>query len=411
MTPGTIAAYLVGSRAAILRIAESRWALPVGLALVVSGALARNYDGQDLLAEPWVLLAGVVISTVNALVLFGLVYGVAWLRDSELPPFLSGYRSFLGLFWMTAPMAWLYAVPYERMLEPVEAVKANLATLAFVSVWRVLLSARALSVLFGAPLAAVLTLVLLFSDVTLVAAAVASPKPVIDVMGGLQHSDADALIAGTAFAVIAWGVLLAPVLLIAAFVGGFWVRGSWRARRPERGERAPRGSVALACVALMVFAPALVVTQPEQRLRRRAEVMLRSGDIEGAFAEMSRHGRSAYPPIWDPPPRMGYLETEPDLMEVARAMEEHPPASWVRRIYAQKLARSVLRRVAFGVSSFVEAEQREPRRGGLEAEERWTLGMLMQEDSVFSEEERAAMGRVLRAMAPVESDEGEGGGL
>lgn len=339
MTPRTVGAYLLGSRSAVLRIAESRWALPLGLALVVSGGLARNYDGQDLLAEPWVLAAGVLVSTVNAFVLFGLAYWAARACGSTLPGFWRGYRAFLGLFWMTAPMAWLYAVPYERMLEPVGAVKANLATLALVSAWRVLLSARALSVLFGVPYAAVLMLVLLFSDVTLVAAAMASPKPVLDVMGGLQHTDEDALMASAAFMVIGCGVLLAPVALIGAFVGGFWMRGEWGAGRVDRGEPWPRALGCLACVALLAWVPALVVTQPEQRLRRRAESMLRAGDVEGAFAEMSRHERSAYPPIWDPPPRIGYGETKPNLADVVRVMEAHPPAEWVRRVYAEKLSR------------------------------------------------------------------------
>jgi hypothetical protein len=125
--------YLVGSRKAIEEIAANRWYLLIGFILVLTGGLARNYDGAYLPAEWHVLLHGPAVSTVNALVLFSLLYAAARFRNGITPPFFAGFLSFLALFWMTAPMAWLYAIPYERFMTPVDAVAANLWTLAFVS--------------------------------------------------------------------------------------------------------------------------------------------------------------------------------------------------------------------------------------------------------------------------------------
>ena len=50
---------------------------------------------------------------------------------------------------MTAPLAWLYAIPYERFLSPVGATRANLWTLGLVAAWRVLLIIRVLVVLLS----------------------------------------------------------------------------------------------------------------------------------------------------------------------------------------------------------------------------------------------------------------------
>ena len=58
MNPASIPAYLIGRRSAILEIAGNRWSLLIGFLLVVSGGLARNYDGAYLTKEWTVLLHG-----------------------------------------------------------------------------------------------------------------------------------------------------------------------------------------------------------------------------------------------------------------------------------------------------------------------------------------------------------------
>ena len=127
---GTLLGYLIGSRSAILMLADHPRTWLVGRVFVLSAGFAREYDGEDLLHEPWYLAIPLGASLVSSLLLFGVFYVPCRMTGLDAPPFVAAYRAFLGLFWMTAPLAWLYAVPYERLLDPVSAAYANIWTLA-----------------------------------------------------------------------------------------------------------------------------------------------------------------------------------------------------------------------------------------------------------------------------------------
>ena len=142
----TLLLFLIGNRQAILDIAANRHALWIGALFVLSAAFARDYDGEDLLHEPWHLLIPFAASIVASFLLFIFVNFPAFAEDGKRPSAFSAYCSFLALFWMTAPLAWLYAIPYERFLSPGVATSANLWTLALVALWRVLLMVRIVSV-------------------------------------------------------------------------------------------------------------------------------------------------------------------------------------------------------------------------------------------------------------------------
>jgi hypothetical protein len=51
----TIFLYLIGNRQAILDIAADRRWLGIGALFVLSAGLAREYDQEDLVHEPWFL--------------------------------------------------------------------------------------------------------------------------------------------------------------------------------------------------------------------------------------------------------------------------------------------------------------------------------------------------------------------
>jgi hypothetical protein len=335
MTVGTLARYLVGDRRAIEEFAASRWSLLIGFLLVLTGGLARNYDGAYLVKEWPVLLHGPIISTVNALVLFTIFFAVTDLRKGRNPAFLSGFLGFLGLFWLTAPMAWLYAVPYERFLEPVTAVEANLWTLACVSAWRVALMTRVLTILYSARAVPAALVVLLFADVVVFAAATLSPHPIVDLMGGLQQSPEDALLGNVSFLTGLWSLMLSPVLLVACLIGTAWLRPNWTVA-PAAGGVAPWGAVSFSAAALAAWIPITIWAQGQQRVRWETEDLLRRGDIAEGLAMMSGHRRSDYPRIWDPPPRLTYRETDPPLDQMRRALASADPAAWVRETYCDK---------------------------------------------------------------------------
>ena len=102
----TLWGFLRGEREAILEIASAKGMLGIGVLFVLSAALAREYDGADLLAEPWHLVLPLAASLTTSFLLFSLLFGVGKARGIGSVPFGRAYLRFLGAYWMTAPQAW-----------------------------------------------------------------------------------------------------------------------------------------------------------------------------------------------------------------------------------------------------------------------------------------------------------------
>lgn len=152
--------------------------------MVLSAAIAREYDQEFIPRAPWLLLVPFAASLGSSLLLWLLLWFAMFRSRRKLMPFWGNYRRFLGLFWMTAPMAWLYAIPYERFLPAMAAMHANYATLGLVAAWRVFLMIRVAQVWCGRSAYGSTLLLLFFGDAALFSALVFSPWPVIDIMAG-----------------------------------------------------------------------------------------------------------------------------------------------------------------------------------------------------------------------------------
>jgi hypothetical protein len=339
---GTLARYLIGDRGAILEVAANRHALWVGVLFVLSAGFAREYDGEDLLHEPWHLLIPLGASLASSFVLFTVAYGIAILKGEPWRPYFRLYLSFLGLFWLTAPLAWLYAVPYERFLDPVGAVKMNLLTLGVVAAWRVLLMIRVLVVLMDYHPLGAASLVLLFGDAVALAVMSFVPVPLIDVMGGLRLSERDQILRNVTGTVCLAGACSLPVWVIGSLVVAGLSHPSWQAPLPVTWGfwRPTRGLQALALASVVAWFGVLPFTQPEQQLRCRVERAFREGRIADALAEMSAHPPTDFPPHWEPPPRHTIAWGPPEgLLDILRTLGETESAPWVREVYIRKLTR------------------------------------------------------------------------
>jgi hypothetical protein len=328
----TVLRYLIGDRQAILDLAASRWTLLLGLVFVLSAALAREYDGKDLLHEPWHLLLPLGASLAASALLFA----AAWGRPRHYP-------AFLGLFWMTAPLAWLYAVPYERFLSPADALRANLLTLAVVSVWRVALMVRVLVVLLGyRPLAAVV-LVLAFADAAAVAASLVSlgsGASFLAAMAGIRLPESERLLLASALGVAQLGGCSFPLWFAGAMALRTQSKPSWQASSgPSVRPTGPLWGLAAASVAGWVIV--LPWTQAEQQLRGQVERDFREGRVEEALAVMSAHAPTDFPPQWEPPPTsrelLGPGDARSHVVQVYEDIGEKPVAPWVRERYLQRL--------------------------------------------------------------------------
>ncbi len=231
----TIFEYLIGRRRGILEIASDRKALGVAALLVLSAALARNYDQASLKDEPWRLAGAFGASLAISGPLFLLIYGFARWKGMNDPAVGRAYLSFLALYWMMAPMAWLYGIPYERFLPLVNATEANLRTLGLVSAWRVALMVRVVSVVFNLRMREALPLVLLVADVAVLAALKLVPIPVLAIMGGASPEQQSIAAAALLTKLVGWLSLPIWILYAAIIAFSSRVRPEWQVPpTPER---------------------------------------------------------------------------------------------------------------------------------------------------------------------------------
>jgi hypothetical protein len=342
MTIRTLLRYLIGDRQAILTLAVDRRALWLGFLFVLSAGFAREYDGEDLLHEPWHLLIPAAASLATSFLLFLITDGLVRAKHpakpgmGSPPSFFAAYRMFLTLFWLTAPLAWLYAIPYERFLSAVGATQANLWTLGLVALWRVALMVRVVSVLMGYQVLAALCLVMTLADIEALFALQFVPVPIIDVMGGIRLTESERLMKSAAMVVLQGGICSLPIWLIGTVWACVVSKPAWQVDPAAPGKSSRSWPMwALACGSLAIWTVILPFTQPEQILKRRVEQQFAAGQIAAALAEMSAHSPDDFPPHWDPPPKPSFGLTP--VLEVLEAMAEEPPAPWVQSLYLAKL--------------------------------------------------------------------------
>ncbi len=337
MTVQTLIEFLCFRGRAIRSVALSSTATWVGCLLVLTAGLAREYDGEYLLAEPWHLLLPLAASLVGCGALTLLVWILTLLAK---PPRLSLAKTFLALlnvYWMTAPMAWLYAIPFERWLSPGDATRANLWLLGIVSVWRVALMARALSVLYQVRWLSALVPVMVFSVAMALLALQLIPSPLFMIMGGVRLTESESIILGTRLWITAACVLTGPVWLLVYLVQ--WGKFPWQPAFCEARQPVPvsGGLVSLLVASWLVWLPILPTTQAEQALRFQAEQAIRGGRFEQLCQLAAAHPAGDFPPHWDPPPRIGYGEQQPNLIDAMQGILQHQAPPWLRAVYEEKL--------------------------------------------------------------------------
>ncbi len=374
----TVLAYLIGNRQAILRIAASPGATWIGLLSVLSAGFAREYDGVDLLADPWYLLIPLAVSLLLATMLFGLVMGLARRPMVGRSTRLGGYPVFLRVFWMTAPLAWLYAIPVEYFLSAGDATRANLWLLGTVSMWRVVLMIRVVSVLWDVRPAVAAMPVLLFADSIALFGLWLVPLPVVSFMGGIRLTESERFIQGAAVWMGFLGAVSWPIWFFAIPLAGSRRWGP-RGRAVSATPSVITASLWMVTAgALLLWSLVLPVTQPPQQLRRDVERRLRDGQISSALTVMSEHHRGQFPRHWDPSPKPGYGETDPPLLMVLEALGPET-ATWVRQLYFDKLS-SVLHDYTSHNTFFTYMEGKEVGRY-LNVLERWPEGQEIVHDA------------------------------
>lgn len=342
MTGKTVFLYLTGHAGAVREVAASRSAWWVGALLVLSAGLAREYD-QAYLPYAGIRVFYPLVASFAAVCILHLF--IEWFVGERIDPLApqgaslerhaprygNSFRAFLGLFWMTAPAAWLYAIPVERFYDARGAAVANAYLLLAVSVWRVALFTRAVCVATGAGWARVLGAILLPSSVMMGIGSLVTGLSLIRMMGGMRLSPAEQVVedaSGIAFLASLAGFVLSIVLLLCA---GRRTRGTRLPAPAEPG--APW--IALAAVAVLWIPPTLFA-QGELGHAHRVKVLMWKEDYRGALAYLSEVPRGKFPPNWQLPPDPYEMFSTRELPKVFAALDGSE-ADWVRAGYLKSM--------------------------------------------------------------------------
>lgn len=189
ITPKTILLFLIGQRNAIEKIASTKLSLLLALFFIISAGLARNYDHHLLAREPLWIGGPVFMTLFSSLFIFAFLKLFAGPR---LPKFTGkNYLAFLSCFAMTAPLAWLYGFPIERFASPLLSAKFNFAVLILVSLWRLILMARVISVLFNYHPIHGFVLITIPASLEMCIGSIQKQFSIVGIMGGMRLSPAD----------------------------------------------------------------------------------------------------------------------------------------------------------------------------------------------------------------------------
>ncbi|MES2475966.1 MAG: hypothetical protein V4640_09305 [Verrucomicrobiota bacterium] len=298
MRPIDLILFLCGNRGAIERVAATRMAWLIGAILVLTAGIARNYDHLDLLRQSEWFIGPFAASMVSIIFIYLWISGPLKLR--QVGPFWRQAGTFLVLAWMTAPCAWLYAIPVESMTDIVTATKWNIAFLAIVAFWRVAIIVRAVSVLTEVSWLRALPLVLAPAALEAMLGSRFQALSLIGIMGGIRLPpetqllvDAANLTASVSF----W-------LLIALFFLTLMAKGV--AKRPLSRPTSPASPALFAVTAVLMLIWTVIAVPQHPRIANRYELqrLIDARDYQAAAAFASAKSRTDFPPHYDIPPQM-----------------------------------------------------------------------------------------------------------
>jgi hypothetical protein len=384
VTLGTIARYQFGHRSAIQAVATDSRAWVTGVSLVLMTAVARNYDQSHFTESGLWLFGSLVFSFFSGTFLYFVLWTLFLRRhkaaDAE-PGAANQWWAFMGLFWLTAPIAWLYAFPVERMFDSYRATQANIVLLATVALWRVLLMSRVIAVLqevrFVRALAWVAVPACIEVVLVVFVGAIFSPsfgRRVMASMGGMRNSPEESLLLSTlstAGGAAFWGLIgLAILLALLRF------KGVTRPLPKQTPGRFPWISLLVLGAFWIVLA---VPPQREQLRFLKHFAMIQGGKYREAVDYIAKLGREALPPgrRLEPNP---YEHRAYDQLPGMIAVLQSSDPKWIRDMYLDYASRLFdhysLRLEATNAAAMFEGMSRLPEGRGWVAQNRTKLHKL-----------------------------------
>ena len=331
--------FVFGDPGAIREVARNRAALWTGIVLVLLTGIARNYDQTFFLESPMWLIGPLAFSFFSGSFLYSiLIRGFARRHFPEEKRNEKQWTTFIALFWMTAPVAWLYAIPVERFLDAYRAAQANIALLAVVSLWRVLLMSRILSVLFKIQfwraLAWVLVAAALEVIVVLFVGALSSgtfSRAILAGMAGMRNAPEETLLNSVLGFVWgwSWAVLIAGLALGLRY---------FRQTIPPLPKLLP-AKMPWVQLAILTVIWAVVSIRPQQEQHRFIShaALVDKGAYSEALEFLGQHQQSDFPPSRRLEPNPYEYRVWHDLPPTV-ALLKPDTASWIRHVYLNHLS-------------------------------------------------------------------------
>lgn len=327
-----LAGYLLGSRTSIENILRLHRGLVLATALVFSASLAREYDAVSLGHKPWDLLGSFGASILLCTIIYLFIGTCLSITKNRTFSWASGYKTFLTGYWMTAPLAWIYAFPIETMVDEITSLRFNLTALSVVSIWRVLLFSRIVSILYAIPFWCSLIWILVPCMAIAFYFLVSAILPMVAIMGGIRMTETQAILysyQNSVAAIIFYGAIPALILLIVSL--------SFVHSLPKQFETTSLASTktswqAWSVPAFAIFAliAASLWFQPRLWHAERVNRMLTSGQFTEAIKHLDQHDRDDFPESWDPPPKFKRpIDQQPTMAPLLEGLHHTNAALWI----------------------------------------------------------------------------------
>lgn len=344
---------LFGHAASICMALRARRLLPVAVLLTLSAGLAREYDGEYLVAQPWFLFVPLLVASALGSILWMLLERTSWRFCRAHVTAGESWRGFITCYLLTAPAAWLYAIPFERFFDETTATRCNLTTLTIVSCWRVLVITRVAAVLYRRPYGLMLFPVLLFSS-TATILGTASPIHLVELMAGIRLTEVEQLVmqfrgiwAATALWTWPFALIGSIFVLSTRPAAAAGLAPAPTAPTPLNVYVQPIGLsravtwTAIASIFVWILPIAIPARGPqsEQRLRHEVETRFARGEVESSLRFLAIHAQNKFPPHWQPPPRGLGIHEQVSLIDVVERLDLLGPTHWSRQDYVDRVVR------------------------------------------------------------------------
>jgi hypothetical protein len=342
VTLSTILRFQFGEASAIEAVAKNRAALLTGIVLVLLTAVARNYDQAFVMETPFWVVGSLLFSFFSGSFLFLVLY-MGFIRrhfpaGESRPPASRQWLCFMGLFWMTAPVAWLYAIPVERFFDSYRAAQANLALLGVVALWRVLLMARIISVLQGLRFIRSLGWVLIPASIEVLLVVffgtLFSPsfgRRVMSSMSGMRNAPEENLLMSGLDVALKGAVAILILTIVVLALRRF--QGTVRSFPAMRQSRMPvLGLAGLTIVWVLIAIPAQI---EQQRFLTHARLIER-GAYRESIDYLARYSPHDFPPSRRLEPNAYEYRVYRHLPEIMNVLEAADP-EWIRNLHLEQM--------------------------------------------------------------------------